>query len=115
MAVQNGLVQVSLKGAPATAVMTTNIVRLTADIGTLLLRSKREEAAKAAERIKKTWPAVAGFTVGCTFGAACEARFGLLSLKVPTFLSLLALTMVKTGSVAEKARARRVSANKWQG
>ena len=93
MAVQNGLVQVSLKGAPSTAVMTTNTVRLTMDIGTLLLRPDREQTAKAAERVNKTWPAVVGFAVGCTFGAACEEHFGLLSLILPTSLSLVALAM----------------------
>jgi uncharacterized membrane protein YoaK (UPF0700 family) len=54
MAVQNALVQVSLKGAPATAVMTTNIVRLTMDVGTLLLRDDRSETANALDRVNKT-------------------------------------------------------------
>ena len=33
MAVQNALVQVSLHGVPATAVITTNIARFTTDVG----------------------------------------------------------------------------------
>jgi uncharacterized membrane protein YoaK (UPF0700 family) len=37
MAVQNALVQVSLHGVPATAVITTNIARFTTDVGTILL------------------------------------------------------------------------------
>jgi len=37
MAVQNALVQISLKGAPSTAVMTTNITRVMMDIGEMML------------------------------------------------------------------------------
>src|ERR1700688_4662424 len=40
MAVQNALVQISLKGAPATAVMTTNITRFMMDVGDVLLGRK---------------------------------------------------------------------------
>jgi uncharacterized membrane protein YoaK (UPF0700 family) len=36
MAVQHALVQVSLKGAPATAVMTSNVTRFAIDVGELL-------------------------------------------------------------------------------
>jgi uncharacterized membrane protein YoaK (UPF0700 family) len=112
MAVQNGLVQLSLKEAPATAVMTTNVVRLATDIGTLLLQLDREQSAKAAQRVNKTWPAVAGFTIGCGLGATCEARFGLLSLMLPTSLSLAALVMA--GSTEQEGRAWKVSAAKRQ-
>src|SRR6202051_13590 len=37
MAVQNALVQLSLKGAPTTAVMTTNITRFMMDVGDVML------------------------------------------------------------------------------
>jgi uncharacterized membrane protein YoaK (UPF0700 family) len=93
MAVQNALGQISLKEAPATAVMTTNIVRFTMDIGTVLLRADRDEIAKARDRANKTWPSIAGFVVGCALGAACEARFDLRSLVLPTVLSLTGLVM----------------------
>src|SRR6202022_2017935 len=40
MAVQNALVQISLKGAPSTAVMTTNITRFMMDVGDVMLGRK---------------------------------------------------------------------------
>jgi uncharacterized membrane protein YoaK (UPF0700 family) len=93
MAVQNTLAQISLKGAPSTAVMTTNITRFMMDIGEVLLGRDVEGTAKARRRAKHTWPAILGFAAGCVLGAACEASFGLWSLTLPTGLALLALAM----------------------
>lgn len=93
MAVQNALVQVSVKDAPSTAVMTTNITRFTMDMGEMLLGRDPEEVTKARRRAKDTWPAILGFIIGCCFGAACEAVVGLWSLALPTGLALLALGM----------------------
>jgi len=93
MAVQNALVQVSLKGAPSTAVMTTNVTRFTMDVGEMLLGHDPDELAKSRRRAKHTWPAIVGFTVGCGLGAACEAIVGLWSLMLPTGLALFALAM----------------------
>src|SRR5262245_38319727 len=90
MAVQNALVQVSLKGAPSTAVMTTNITRFTMDVGEMLLG---QEVAKSCRRAKNTWPAIVGFAIGCGVGAACEGMIGLWSLALPTGLSLVAVAM----------------------
>jgi uncharacterized membrane protein YoaK (UPF0700 family) len=98
MAVQNALVQISLNGAPSTAVMTTNIVRFTLDTATVLLRIDRAAIAEARERAGRTWPSIVGFTVGGLLGAVCEARFALQSLVLPTALSLLALTMALVSS-----------------
>jgi Protein of unknown function (DUF1275) len=50
MAVQNALVRVSLKDAPSTAVMTTNITLLTIDVGDLLLARDAHSVAKAQTR-----------------------------------------------------------------
>jgi uncharacterized membrane protein YoaK (UPF0700 family) len=86
-------------------------VRLTTDVGTLLLWPHYEQSAKAAGRVNKTWPAVAGFAVGCGIGAACEQQFGLLSLMLPTSLSLVALAMA--GCAEQEGRAEKVSATKW--
>jgi len=97
MAVQNTLVQVSLKGAPPTAVMTTNITRFTVDIGTLLLGKPVEEIAGARSRTKHTWPAIVGFALGCGLGALCEAAVGLWALILPTVLALLALAISTDG------------------
>jgi uncharacterized membrane protein YoaK (UPF0700 family) len=93
MAVQNAIVQVSLKGAPSTAVMTTNVTRLTMDLGEMLLERDPDAVARAHSRAKHTWPAIVGFTVGCGLGAACEAAVGLWSLALPAGLALLALAM----------------------
>jgi uncharacterized membrane protein YoaK (UPF0700 family) len=89
MAVQNALVQVSLHGVPATAVITTNIARFTTDVGTILLGARRDEVAR--ERADRLWPSIAGFIIGCCVGAVCEARFGLRALALPAGLALLAL------------------------
>jgi uncharacterized membrane protein YoaK (UPF0700 family) len=93
MAVQNALVQVSLKGAPSTAVMTTNVTRFTMDAGEMLLGRDPAEVAKARSRANHTWPAIAGFALGCALGAAWEVRLGLWSLTFPAGLALLAFAM----------------------
>src|SRR5258705_5755129 len=46
MAVQNALVQVSLKGAPSTAVMTTNITRFMMDVRDLMLARPAADVAQ---------------------------------------------------------------------
>jgi uncharacterized membrane protein YoaK (UPF0700 family) len=100
MAVQNALVQISLQGAPSTAVMTTNITRFMMDLGEVLLGHNPDSVAKARGRAGRTWPAIIGFAVGCGLGAACEAAIGLWSLALPTGLALLALAMAsRTGSM----------------
>jgi uncharacterized membrane protein YoaK (UPF0700 family) len=91
--VQNALVQISLRGAPATAVMTTNITRFTMDIGTVLLGRDPRDMAGARNRAKRAWPAIVGFAVGCGLGAVCEAMFGLRSLELPVGFALLALAL----------------------
>ena len=93
MAVQNTLPQISLTGAPSTAVMTTNVTRFMLDVGEVLLGRDPDEVAKASSRAKNTWPPIVGFTVGCGIGAACEAAVGLWSLALPTGLALLAFAM----------------------
>jgi len=93
MAVQNALVQLSLRDAPATAVMTTNITRFTMDVGEVLLRRDRADTAQARRRAARTWPAILGFTAGAALGAACYAVGGLWSLALPAGLALLALAI----------------------
>jgi len=93
MAVQNALVRIALTGAPSTAVLTTNITLLTTDVGEMIFGRDATRVAKARDRAKCTWPAVAGFLLGCTLGAACEAAFGLRSLVLPTGLALIALVL----------------------
>jgi uncharacterized membrane protein YoaK (UPF0700 family) len=93
MAVQNALVQISLKGVPSTAVMTINVTHFMLDLGGVLVGGDPVEIAKARSRAMHTLPVIVGFTVGCGFGAACEAAVGLWSLALPTGLALLALAI----------------------
>ena len=95
MAVQNVMVHTSLKGAPSTAVMTTNITILTIDIGNMLVARDPNDMAKARNRARHTWPAVIGFAVGCTLGASCQMIVGLRSLALPASLALLALALAR--------------------
>lgn len=93
MAVQNALVQISLKGAPSTAVMTTNITRFVIDFGEVLLSRSPDGAAQALSRGKQTAAAMLGFAVGCGLGAVTEMAAGLWALALPTGLALVALVM----------------------
>jgi len=96
MAVQNALVQISLKGAPSTAVMTTNITRFMMDVGDVMLGRKPADVAKARDRAMRTLPAIVGFAVGCGLGATCQAAIGLWSPALPAGLALVAVTMGMT-------------------
>ena len=99
MAVQNALVQISLKGAPSTAVMTTNLTRFMMDVGEVMLGRKPADVARARDRAMRTWPAIVGFAIGCGLGATCEAAVGLRSLTLPTGLALLAVAMGMTADL----------------
>ena len=90
MAVQNALVRI-LVGAPATAVMTTDITTLMMDFGAILFRRDPIEVADARSRAMRTWPVILGFTVGCSLGATLEVVIGPWSLVLPIGLALLAL------------------------
>jgi uncharacterized membrane protein YoaK (UPF0700 family) len=105
MAVQNALVQVSLHGVPATAVITTNIARFTTDVGTIVLGVNSADVTKALKRADRIWPSIVGFIIGCGVGAVFEARFGLHSLALPAGLALLAL------AIAQPKRSRAESAD----
>ena len=93
MAVQNALVQLSLPGVPATAVMTTNVTRFVMDVGEMLLGNNASDAAKARTRAKGIWPTIVGFIIGCALGAVYEAECGLWALTLPAGFALLALIM----------------------
>jgi uncharacterized membrane protein YoaK (UPF0700 family) len=93
MAVQNALVQISLRGVPSTTAMTSNVTRFTMDVGAMLIGRERDDVARAGSSAKHTWPTILGFTVGCGLGAMCEAAIGLWSLALPAGLALLAVAM----------------------
>ena len=92
MAIQNALVQISVRGAPSTAVMTTNITRFVMDLGAVLMERDCDRAAEA-ERAKHTAPAIVGFAAGCGLAAWCEVVAGLWSLAMPVGLALAALAI----------------------
>ena len=94
MATQNVLGKLALKGAPSTAVMTTNITQLTVDLVTLARhRGNADELAKAGRRARMTFACVIGFAAGCAAGAALEIKFGLWALALPVVLSALAVPL----------------------
>ena len=93
MAVQNALVQISLKGSPTTAAMTTNITRFVMDLGEVLLGRSPNDGVKAAARARRTGLVIASFAAGCGLGAGCQAVAGLWSLALPGGLALVALAM----------------------
>jgi uncharacterized membrane protein YoaK (UPF0700 family) len=91
MAVQNALVQISLVGAPATAVMTTDVTAIVMDVGAMPFQRDPDVLARAGSRARHTWPAVVGFAVGCGLGAVLDAAIGPWSLALPIGFALLAL------------------------
>ncbi len=99
MAVQHALVQISITGAPATAVMTSNVTRFAIAVGEVLLRRNPAAVAAARVRAAHTAPAIVGFAIGCGIGAACEAVLGLRALMLPASLALIAFAL---GSLVER-------------
>jgi uncharacterized membrane protein YoaK (UPF0700 family) len=93
MAVQNALVQISMKKSPTTAVMTTNVTHFMLDLGETLVAGDAGKIAAARDRAMRTLPVIVGFTIGCGLGAAGEAIAGFWSLALPTGLALLAFAM----------------------
>jgi uncharacterized membrane protein YoaK (UPF0700 family) len=98
MAVQNALVPISFKGAPATAVMTSNVTHFAMDVAEVLFGRNLRDVAAARDRAARTLPVIVGFAFGCAVGAACEAAFGLSSLALPAGLALFAFA---TGFTAD--------------
>lgn len=98
MAVQNGLVDLSLKGSPTTAVMTTNLVRLIMDAIESIVGRNPAEVSAAHHRAKQTWPVVVGFIAGAGLGAACFGAVGLEALGLPAGLALVAVIMGPAGT-----------------
>lgn len=94
MAVQNALVQLPLKGMPATAVMTTNVTHFVIDIVDVLVGRHSKDTTEARNRAKGIWPALVGFTIGCALGAVGEAKFGLWALMLPVTFALIASIVV---------------------
>jgi uncharacterized membrane protein YoaK (UPF0700 family) len=101
MAVQSGLVLVSIHGAPSTAVITTSLTRFTMDIGEVLLGRDQDAIRAARDRASHAWPAIVGFALGATLGAALYAAVGLSGLTLPAGLALLALIVARSSPGGE--------------
>ena len=96
MATQNALVRLAFRGAPSTAVMTTNITQLTIDLATLARGvGPPEDLARARHRAGVTFPCVVGFVAGCAGGAVLEVYFGLWALALPVVLAIIAVPLGK--------------------
>jgi len=94
MATQNVLVKRALKGAPSTAVMTTNITQLTVDLATLARsRGDANELAEARSRARMTFPCIVGFVGGFAACAVLEVKLGFWALALPVVLSALAVPL----------------------
>jgi uncharacterized membrane protein YoaK (UPF0700 family) len=93
MAVQNALVQISLKNSATTAVMTTNVTHFMLDLAEVLVGCDQADISKARRRVMRTLPVIVGFVLGCALGAACEAAAGLWSLALPTGLAVLTFAL----------------------
>jgi uncharacterized membrane protein YoaK (UPF0700 family) len=106
MAVQNALVQISLKDAPSTAVMTTNLTRFVLDLGEVWLGTGPGGRAKAVARARRTGIAIIGFILGSSLGAWCQMHCGLWSLAMPTALALAALVITYGANDWTKDRGR---------
>jgi len=103
MAVQHALVQISIDGAPSTAVMTSNVTRFAIAVGEVLIQRDPASVSTARARAARTWPPIAGFAIGCGIGAGCEAVLGMRALILPTGLALVAFAM---SGALESNRAR---------
>ena len=91
MAVQTALVQISLTGAPSTAVMTTNIAHFTLALADWVSGGERTRVART--RMIELLPAILGFTIGSAVGAAGEVLWGLYALVAPIGLALLTVAV----------------------
>lgn len=93
MAVQNAIVQSSLREAPSTAIMTSNVTRFALDVGTMMLRASADDFARARKRAGRTLPVIIGFGLGCAVGAILEGAIGLRSLALPAALALICVLL----------------------
>jgi hypothetical protein len=66
----------------------------------MVFRRDPKGVAYARSRAGHTWPAIVGFTIGCSLGALLEVVIGPWSLALPISFAFLALALglsVKSG------------------
>lgn len=92
MSTQNALVRLALPGAPATAVMTTNLTQATVDLAGLITGHVSPDSRdKVRQQADLTLAAVFGFLFGLILGAIVQIHFGFWSVTFPLFLALIAI------------------------
>ena len=98
MAVQNAASRGVFAGLAPTTVMTGNVTQLTIDLVDLAAGGTADETQALRMRIRKTWPPLALFTVGCAAGAVSfvAAGFGCLAIPILAILAVAAFEPRRT-------------------
>jgi uncharacterized membrane protein YoaK (UPF0700 family) len=113
MAVQYALVQVSLGGVPATAVVSTDLARLAMAVSVVLHGRDPSKVANARNIAAGNLTVIVGFAAGCCLGAACQAAFGPWSLALPAGLAFLAFAMAFAANVDSESCPSRDAGTDW--
>ena len=113
MAVQYALVQVSLGGVPATAVVSTDLARLAMAVSVVLHGRNPSKVAKARNIAAANLTVIVGFAAGCCLGAACQAALGPWSLALPAGLAFLAFAMAFAANVDSESCRSRGAGTDW--
>jgi uncharacterized membrane protein YoaK (UPF0700 family) len=93
MACQFSLLQLTMRRAPSTAVMTGNLTKTV--LALLETATERQPLlADAKRQLKNTLQLVIGFFVGCLVGAGAVSRFGEWAWAFPVALAGVAVTLV---------------------
>jgi uncharacterized membrane protein YoaK (UPF0700 family) len=93
MACQFSLLQLTMRRAPSTAVMTGNLTKTV--LSFLETATERQPLlADAKRQLKSTLQLVIGFFVGCLIGAGAVSRFGEWAWAFPVALAGVAVTLV---------------------
>src|SRR5262249_44039760 len=93
MACQFSLLQLTMRRAPSTAVMTGNLTKTV--LAFLETATEREPLlADAKNQLKSTAQLVIGFFVGCLIGAGAVSSFGEWAWAFPVALASVAVTLV---------------------
>lgn len=95
MSVQNAGSRTTFAHLGPTTVMTGNVTQIVIDLIDLMTAVA---APETKERIRKTWPPVAGFAIGAVGGGLCYLLAGFWALLVPAAaLSFLLLRLYSVG------------------
>ena len=87
MAIQNTMQKLHLATAPSAHLMTGNTTQVMMDVGQILAGLPDKERAIAVARLKKTFPAILIYAVGCAAGAIAFVQLGMWGYVVSPFLA----------------------------